>query len=181
MSDIVQLHSPIDTNTDLGRELIVDCARFREGILDEKAIRKKYRFDEAAWEALGNDEMVRAIEEESVRRIRDGSSKREKAQLLVVRAPDVVAKIMNDDSANARHRIDSAKTLNDFAANPPGQNAPSGDRFVIQINLGEDVIRFNKSIAPNPHDIDPDNPDTTNVIAAIATKKLPDGGNGEPV
>ena len=69
---------------------MVDCARFREGLLEEKAIRKKYRFDEAAWEALGNDEMVRAVEEEFVRRISDGSSKREKAQKLVVAAPDVL-------------------------------------------------------------------------------------------
>src|SRR4029077_19218235 len=145
--------SPIDINTDLGRELIGDCVRFAEGLLTEAAIRKKYRFDDDAWEALGsNDELIENTEAEKLRRIRDGSSKREKAQLLVVRAPDVVAKIMNDDRANARHRMDGAKTLNDFAANPPGQNAPPSDRFIIQINLGEDVIRFNKSIKPDAND-----------------------------
>jgi hypothetical protein len=48
---------------------------------------------------------------------------------------------------------------------------------VIQINLGEDVLRFNKSIAPDANDIDPYNDsNTTGVIAAIATKK-PQGGD----
>jgi hypothetical protein len=176
MGDVVEF--PILSDSELGRQLVVDCARFREGILDEKAIRKKYRFDEAAWEALGNDEMVRAIEEESVRRIRDGSSKMEKAQLLVVKAPDVLGGIMNSADANDRHRIDACKTLNDFASNGPGQGAPAADRFVITINLGEDVLRFNKSIAPDPHDIDPFNDIDTGVIAAIVSKRKDDGGNG---
>src|SRR6478672_1606134 len=127
MSDTVNL--PIALDSDLGRQLVVDCARFQEGIVDEKAIRKKYRFDEAAWDALGNDEFVRAVEEESVRRMRDGSSKREKAQLLVVKAPDVLGGIMNSADANDRHRIDACKTLNDFASNGPGQGAPAADRF----------------------------------------------------
>src|SRR6478672_4896195 len=146
MNDIAQLHSPIDTNTDLGRELIADCVRFAEGLLTEAAVRKKYRFDDDAWEALGsNDELVEKIEAEKLRRIRDGSSKREKAQLLIVKAPDVVAAIMLDDNANARHRIDASKTLNDFASNGPGQSAPAADRFVITINLGSDTLRFDKS------------------------------------
>ena len=69
------------------------------------------------------------------------------------------------------------------AANGPENTAPASDRFVIQINLGSDVLRFDKSIAPDPNDIDPFNDiDATpqNVIAAIATKKR-DGGDGEPV
>lgn len=180
MEDVVEF--PIFPDSELGRQLVVDCARFREGILDEKAIRKKYRFDEAAWEALGNDEMVRAIEEESVRRIRDGSSKREKAQLLVVKAPDVLGGIMNSTDANDRHRIDACKTLNDFATNGPGQGAPASDRFIITINLGADHIeRYSKSLKSDVNDVDPFIDVDAGVIAAIANKKLPDGGNGEPI
>jgi hypothetical protein len=172
--------SPIDINTDLGRELIGDCVRFAEGLLTEAAIRKKYRFDDDAWEALGsNDELIEKIEAEKLRRIRDGSSKREKAQLLVVKAPDIVAKIMNDDSANARHRIDSAKVLNDFASNGPGQNAPASDRFVITINLGADhVERYSKSLKSDVNDVDPFNDVDGDVIAAIANKRKDDDGNG---
>jgi hypothetical protein len=176
---------PILLDSDLGRELIVDCARFRENLLDEKAIRKKYRFDEATWLALGNDdELIRKIEAESVRRIRDGSAKREKAQKLVVSAPDVLSDILLDNTANARHRIDSCKVLNDFC-NGPGDTAPASDRFLIQINLGADTLTFNKSIRPlEPGEIDPDDsgPDIdTGVVAAIAAKKSQGGGNGEPI
>lgn len=33
----------IDPSSDLGRQLVVDLARFREGLVDETAIRKKFR------------------------------------------------------------------------------------------------------------------------------------------
>ena len=101
---------------------------------------------------------------------------------MVVRAPDVLGKILDDDNQSARHRIDSAKVLNDFASNGPGQSAPAADRFQITINLGSDLqLKFDKSRMPDVHDVDPYNPDTTGVIAAIAAKKPSDGGSGEPV
>jgi hypothetical protein len=170
---------PIALDSDLGRQLVVDCARFQEGIVDEKAIRKKYRFDEAAWDALGNDEFVRAVEEESLRRVRNGDCKREKAQQLVTKAPGVLGDILMDAGQSARHRIDSAKVLNDFAANGP-QGAPAGDRFIISIVLNGDVERYDKSIEINPNDRDPHHPDDR-VFPANVVKKLPDDGNGEPV
>ena len=85
-------------------------ARFAEGLLDERAVRKKYRLAESDWEALGNDEkLIEAIELERVRRVRDGSSKRERAQQLVVKAPDVLGGIMLDASASPRHRVDAIR------------------------------------------------------------------------
>jgi hypothetical protein len=30
---------------------IVDCARFAEGLLSEKEVKKKYHFDDATWRA----------------------------------------------------------------------------------------------------------------------------------
>ena len=60
-----------------------------------------------------------------------------------------------------RHRIDSAKALDAFAANGP-EAAPASDRFQITINLGADVLHFDKSIAIDANDIDPFNDiDTT--------------------
>ena len=88
MGDVVNF--PISLDSDLGRELIVNCCQFAENILTEQQVRKKYRFDEAAWEALGtNDELVEKIEAEKIRRIRDGSSKREKSQQLITKAPGI--------------------------------------------------------------------------------------------
>jgi hypothetical protein len=163
-------------------EFVADCCRYSENILSEAAVKKKYRFDDATWERLGSNEvLIEKIEAEKVRRIRNGSAKREKAQQLVVKAPDVLGGIMLDASASPKHRIDSAKALDAFAANGP-EVSPATDRFVIQINLGSDVLRFDKSITPDPNDIDPFNDVDTmpqDVIAAIAAKKPQDGGGGE--
>ena len=100
-----------------------------------------------------------------------------------MQAPDVLGGIMLDASASPKHRIDSAKALDAFAANGP-EAAPASDRFQITINLGSDVLHFDKSIAIDANDVDPFNDtDTTphGVIAAIATKKPKDGGDGQPV
>jgi hypothetical protein len=180
MGDLIDMHGkPVPTNDDFSPELVTDLARFSEGLVTEKAIRKRYRFDEDTWKALGsNDALVEAIEDEKVRRIRSGNTKRERAQVLVTEAPNVLGSIMNDPSASPRHRVDACKTLDTFAANGP-EAAPASDRFVITINLGSDTLRFDKSIAPNANDIDPFNDvDATpqDVIAAIATTK-PNGGN----
>jgi hypothetical protein len=65
------------------REFIVACARYAEGLLSEAAIKKKYRFDDDTWERLGSDEaLIEAIQAEKARRIRDGSTARERAQVL---------------------------------------------------------------------------------------------------
>ena len=185
MGDVVNF--PVLLDSDLGRELIVDCVRFAEGLLDERAIRKKYRFDDSAWEALGsNDELVEKIEAEKLRRIRNGSAKREKSQLLITKAPGILDGIMSDPSASPRHRVDAIRTLDGFAANGP-QTAPAGDkdRFVITINLGADHIeRYSKSIDINANDVDdPDNVDDApqGVIAAMATSKPKGGGDGDPI
>ena len=179
MDDVVDLHGqPAGLEDDL--EFVADCCRYTENILSEAAVKKKYRFDDATWEKLGsNDALIEKIEAEKVRRIRNGSAKREKAQQLVVQAPDVLGGIMLDASASPKHRIDSAKALDAFAANGP-ESAPAGDRFVITINLGSDVLKFDKSIAPDPNDIDPFNDIDTTLLPAIVAKKKNDGG-GEPI
>jgi hypothetical protein len=177
MGDVINFPIPLDS--DQGRELITDLARFSEELISEAAVRKKYRFSEHDWENLGgNDALFEAVETEKIRRVRDGSAKREKAQQLVVKAPGVLGDIMNDPSANPRHRIDSAKALDDFAANGP-EAAAAGARFVIQINLGADHIEtYSKSIAVDAEDEDPYHPTPPEILAAIAAKKNEgDGGN----
>jgi len=64
-------------------EFITDCARYAEGLLSEQDVKKKYRFDYDTWARLGeNDALVEAIEAEKTRRIRNGNTKRERAQKL---------------------------------------------------------------------------------------------------
>src|SRR5262245_10545426 len=105
----------------------------------------------------------------------------QRAQQLVAQAPGVLGDIMLDASASPKHRIDASKTLDAFAANGPEATA-AADRFIITINLGSDVERYNKSIAIDANDVDPNDTDTAprGLIAAIAAKKR-DGGDGEPI
>ena len=160
-------------------EFITDCARYAEGLLSEKDVKKRHHFDEATWERLGeNDTLIERIEAEKLRRIRNGSTKRERAQKLVAQAPGVLGDIMLDANASPKHRIDASKTLDAFAANGP-EAAPAADRFVITINLGADVLKFDKSIAIDANDVDPNDTNTT-MLPIIAAKRKHDG-NGEPL
>ena len=118
-------------------EFVEDLCRYAEGILTEAAVKKKYRFDDKTWASLGEDEaLIEAIEAEKVRRTRNGSIARERAQQHFATAPNVLGGILNDDGASPRHRIESARELRQIAANGP--EATSSDRFVIHIDLGED-------------------------------------------
>ena len=190
MGDVVNI-KPI--RLEENQDFVRDCCRFQEGLLTEARMKMKYGFADGVWEKLGDDmTLLEAVEDEKLRRIRDGSSKREKSQALVVKAPDVLGKIMDDDNQSARHRIDSCKVLNDLASNGPGQSAPAADRFIISINLSGDgvdhVLHFDKSIAITAGDTDPSDDrddDDTNIATPwglIATaKKQDDGGNDNTI
>src|SRR5262245_20396260 len=173
MGDIVDLRGqPISPHGDTGSDLTVALARFAEGLLTKDDIKRRFGFSDAVWESLGSDEkFIAAVREESLRRMRDGSTKREKAQQAVMRAPDVLSGIMLDASVSPKHRIDSAKVLDTFAANNPGA-APAAERFVIQINIGNETLKFDKSIAVDANDVDRGT--TTleeSAFVAIAAKK----------
>jgi hypothetical protein len=154
MGDVVELHP---AGLEENQEFLADCCRFFENILSEATMRRKYKLADSVWDRLGEDEkLIKAIEAEKIRRMRDGSTKREKAQQLVVQAPEVLHGILVDNKANAKHRIDSAKALDDFAAPRGSENTPDSARFVITINLGADHIeRYSKSIEINANDTDP--------------------------
>jgi len=162
-------------------ELVADLTRFAEGLLEEKHVRRKYRFAESTWEALSTDEkFIEAIELERIRRVRDGSFKRERSQAHITRAPDVLAGIMDDPQANARHRVDSIKVLNAIADPGPEAAANTAERFVIQINMGsnqdpQNTLRFEAEVPPKPNPID--SWETFKLENAPPRKRDDDGGN----
>jgi hypothetical protein len=183
---------------------ITDFARFSEGILDEKFLRRKYRLAEVDWIRLGaDDQLVEAIELEKIRRIRNGAAKREKAQQLVVKGPEILSGIALDTTASARHRVDAIRTLDTMSDTGP-EAAPAADRFQIVINLGADKIfidkpiakditptntrpTLNKSSKPNPpHDVDGEIIDHDTAaqgsfcFAALAARRGDGGGGGAP-
>jgi hypothetical protein len=164
-------------------EFIVDLARYAEGSMTEQQVKKKYRFNDEVWARLGEDNaLVERIEAERIRRVRDGSAARERAQQLFATAPGVLGDILNDDGASPRHRIESARELRQIAANGP-EAAPAADRFQIIINLGGDIERYDKSIAIDPNDVDPNDIDTTpqGLLTVIAANKPRDDGSGNPL
>jgi hypothetical protein len=182
MGDVVDLHGqPAHLEDD--PDFISDLARYAEGIFSEQDVKKKHHLSADTWERLGNNEtLIEKIEAEKVRRVRTGASKRERAQQLVVKAPNILDSIMSDTAASPRHRVDAIKTLDAFASNGP-ESAPASDRFVITINLGSDTLRFDKSIAPDPHDIDPHHIDDTpqGLLAVIAMNKPGSDDGGQPL
>src|SRR5262245_57414229 len=161
-------------------EFVSDICRWNEGVLDEATVRKKWHFDATTWELLSNDdELVRAIEETKIRRVRSGAAKRERAQQHIVRGVDVLSKIMDDPTANARSRVDSIKALDALADNGPSRSAPEQDRIIIRIDLSADTKA--KGLESNPADI---------LIFDTAVRPNPpqelppprkDDGNGEPI
>ena len=184
MGDVVELHSQPEHLED-NQEFVADCCRYAENILSEEAVKKKYHFDDATWAHLGDNEaLIEAIELEKIRRVRTGQQKRERAQVLVTQAPDVLGGIMLDASASPKHRVDAIKIWTIF---PPGpEAAPAADRLQIVINLG-DTSEVRQVDETDPNDIDPHNTDPNDIdplprgmIAAIAAKKK-DGGSGEPI
>ena len=133
--------------------LVTDLARYAEGVCTEAAVRRKYRdtLNDEAWATLGTDDLlVEMVEAEKLRRIRNGSFKRERAQQHITRGPDVLAAIMDNPKESARHRVDSVKALDSLAANGP-KDAPEQERIIIKIDLGADLRA--KGQAPNPADV----------------------------
>ena len=110
MGDIVNLHgrsSPLEDD-----ELVENLARFADGTLSEAAVKSRHRLTEEEWSALGtDDELVRRISDRKLQRIRGGQTKRERAQIEVADAAPILGKLMRSPDSNARHVIDSVKTL----------------------------------------------------------------------
>jgi len=181
---------------------ISDCCRYMESLISEAAMRRKYSFlTEKDWQILGDSEiLIAAVDLERLRRVRDGSAKRESAQRHIVRGPDTLARIMDDPEANHRHVVDAIKTL-DALADPGPEHAPMSDeKYSIVINLGADLkLHVNKQHGlVDPHDSkiidakpqrrlkpipDRETDDTApqELLPLFAATKRTDDGNGEPL
>jgi hypothetical protein len=175
MSNVVDLQKLRSDNL-----LIADFARFAEGLFSEVDVRKRHRLPESVWDALGEDDLfVEQVEAEKLRRIRNGASKRERAQALIVEGPAVLGDIMRDPAASPRHRVDAIRTLDHLADNGP-ESAPARDFFQITINLGGDVLKFGGARTPSKT-IEHDDTDTPQeLLPVIAAKRNSDPNGGAP-
>src|SRR5262245_38038982 len=135
--------------SDVGGAFITDCSRNRERLFSDQQICEKYGLTMNAWAEIARKQAVRlAVNAEHERRTFNGDAAREAAAKFFTKAPEVLDTIHQDAKANPRHRIEAAKELR-ATAGTGAENAPSADRFVITINLGEDhKLEINKRIAP---------------------------------
>jgi hypothetical protein len=152
----------IELNSDVGRQFVIDCTRAAEGLVTDKELVEKYEISPADWGNIAKDTaVIRAIQAERNRRVHNGTAARESAARHFVKAPTILDKIMSDEQANARHRIEAIRELRQTAI-PESPNSPAqSERFVIRIDLtaggsDEDVLTFDKSIVINPDDTPPD-------------------------
>jgi hypothetical protein len=158
MSDTVVLGGvEVELTSDVGHAFIVDCVRCAESLLTDKELAAIYEISPADWSNIANDAALgRAIRAERDRRVLNGTAAREAASRHFVKAPTILDRIMSDEGANARHRVDAIREMRAIAAPEKQNNQPDNGRFIIQINIGEESHIYNKSIAIDPNDTPPD-------------------------
>jgi hypothetical protein len=97
-----------------------------------------------------NTTLIRSIQAEHTKRVRNGTAAREAAAQHFVKAPKILDQIMSNEQSSPRHRIEAVRELRATTAGAAGAEATidTGEKFIIQINLGGDTEIFEKVITP---------------------------------
>ena len=155
----------VELSSDIGHQFVVDCTRAAEGLFGDKELAEIYEISPADWQNIvKNAALGRAIRAERDRRVLNGTAVREAASRHFIKAPTILDRIMSDEQANMRHRVDAIKEMRAIATPEKQNSAAQGDRFVIKIDLtagGGGVETYNKSIAITPDDDLPEQPELT--------------------
>jgi hypothetical protein len=155
MSETIVLRgTPVDLDSPVGYQFVVDVTRAAEGLIDDAQLMEAYELTSEYLQTLAaNKTVARAVQAERKRRVRSGTAARESAAEIFVRAPKVMGEILDDKSANPRHRIESARELRATAIGGTDGGRPmDSERFQITINIGPDSLVFDKPIAVGPDD-----------------------------
>src|SRR5262249_18627562 len=136
--------------SDIGGAFIADCSRIRERLVSDNQICEKYGISFDAWKEIAQNKAVRlAVNAEHERRIRSGVAAQESGAKLFSEAPEVLGKILHNEHASPRHRIEAAKELRATANTGAEKTGHTADRVVIHIDLGGDQkLVFDQQIAP---------------------------------
>jgi hypothetical protein len=147
-NDTMVLHGkPAKLDSDVGRKFVADATRAAEGLIDDKDLQEKYELTAKNLKEMAkNPALVKAIRDERERRMRNGTAARESASRHFVRSPNVMSAIMDDTSANPRHRIEAAREIRATATSGGEESTDAGEVFHIVINLGADE-KFEKEVA----------------------------------
>src|SRR5215471_431004 len=136
--------------SDLGGAFITDCSRNRERLLNDSQMQEKYSLSPDYWNGLAQNKTLRLkINAEHERRVRNGTAAQESAAKIFAEAPEVLGNILQDKSASPRHRIEAARELRATASTGAESTGSTSERYVININLGEDYkLLIDKPIKP---------------------------------
>jgi hypothetical protein len=162
VSDTITLNGiEVELTSDLGRAFIVDATRAAESVISDSDLLEKYDLSIEELQAIANTKAVgRAIRNEREYRLRSGISTRELAAKSYFKAPTVLDKIMSDEQANARHRIEACREIRQVAVGTGDDNRPSEtEKFIIRIDLtagGGEVEQFDVTRKINAGDVAPD-------------------------
>jgi hypothetical protein len=141
--------APIAIDSDIGREFVISCSRNWEKLLSDADLCDRFGLTLDQWRASGsNKALVRAVQLEHERRIRNGSAAQEAAAREFFKAPGVLGGIMRDESNNPRHRIDAANSLRQAAVDPASEARAQGQVFSININFGTNKITKEIELSP---------------------------------
>jgi hypothetical protein len=133
----------------VGQAFILDCARNVEGQMPDDQLKRKYELSDANWQDLAsNTPLLRAVRAECQRRILSGETAKEAAQRHFAKAPGILNGILNNEQISPRHRIEAARELRQAASTGPEVSAGPKEKFVITINLGDEIQVFEKEIVP---------------------------------
>jgi hypothetical protein len=132
----------LDLNSETGRALIEDLARYVEGLLENEDLVGTWGTSASELTAIKNDpevlELVRAVKH---RREQDGSAARERARKAFAKAPHVLAQILDDTNAPTRAKIEASRELRAAAGFSANHLADPPESFHVTINLGAGQVK----------------------------------------
>jgi hypothetical protein len=143
----------VTLDSDIGRSFLVDAVRAAENLISDDELQEVYEVTTEYLQSLATNKFfARALRAERDRRVRSGTAAREAASKYFIKSPKILDEIQSDETANARHKIESIRELRQIAAPENASGPTQSDRFAITINIGDGGLRYNKSIAIDPND-----------------------------
>ena len=152
----------VPLNSDVGGALITELSRNKERLVSDSQIIEKFDITPDAWTEITQSKAIRLlVSAEHERRTRRGIAAQEAAAKIFTDSPAIMGEILNDKSANPRHRIEASKELRATANVGDEKTGADAERVIVTINLGnapEDKLVFDCGPPKQPKEA-PDGPD----------------------
>jgi hypothetical protein len=141
----------IPLESDIGGAFISDCCRNKERLVSDQLLCERFGITPDDLKTISANPAVRlAVSAEAERRTRSGLAAQEAAAKLFQEAPEALGKILHNEQASPRHRIEAAREIRATATAQSGdRTGDTPERVIINIDLGADQkLVFDKQVAP---------------------------------